>query len=130
MVCYALSVALSLVVLGVLLRHWLFAEQGMSLWETPEEDLLFDPGALEAIDSEIAARTTRLRSLQAGGGSGTWTARFAASCLGRRLAELKARRRRLIDDSRRWRLPVKDPTAIHLPHAQDRSRTGIQEGHP
>ncbi len=69
---------------------------------------------LDAIDRDIAQLESRLENYQRSGGSGTWTARFAASWRRSRLAELRMHRRQLLSEISRWRPSRKRSTAVCL----------------
>jgi hypothetical protein len=128
-----LPLALALPALAILLRHWLFADpelslwMGPSLWKEDSEELAVALGGapVQDIDDEIRRRSARLAELESTGGSGTWTALAAMLSHARRIVELRQQRQHLIDESRRWRLPVNDPAGIHAPHRQDRSRRNV-----
>jgi hypothetical protein len=77
---------------------------------------------LTAIDRDIAQLEDRLDEYRCSGGSGTWTARFAASFRRRRLAELRWHRQRCLAEIGRWRLSWRRSTGVCL----ERSRSSIQ----
>jgi hypothetical protein len=134
--CVVLPLVLALPAFAVLLRHWLFADAELSLWTGPSpwsedrDEISLEGGGerLLAIDEEIRRRRARLSELQDGGGSGTWTALVAFSSHVRRIVELRQQRQQVLDESRRWRLPVHDPAGIHAADRQDRSRVHVQQG--
>jgi hypothetical protein len=126
--CTLLPLALSLLALAALLRHWFLADQSLSLWFAGEDDggFVLPAETLQALDEEIAQRRARLADLERTGGSGGWTARYAIACHRRRLNELHQRRQKLRDKAWRWRFPLFDPRAIREAPNTHRSRTGVQ----
>ena len=115
----ALLMVVPVLILAALIRLGRFA----GIVGTEDGDLPHSPREiLKAIDHDIAQLEDRLDDYGHGGGSGTWTARFAASFRRRRLAELRRHRQRCLAEIRRWRLSWRRSTAVCL----DRSRSSIQ----
>jgi hypothetical protein len=117
-----LLLVMPMLILAVLIRLGRFA--GTSGFVGREDrDMPHSPREiLTAIDRDIAQLEDRLDEYRRNGGSGTWTARFAASCRRRRLAELRLHRQWCLAEIGRWRLSWTRSTAVCL----DRSRSSFQ----
>jgi hypothetical protein len=112
-----------MLILAVLIRLGAFA--GIKGFLPKEgRDRPVSPGAvLTAIEREIALLEARAEHYRLGGGSGMWTARFAASWRRRRLAELRLHRQRLLVEMRRWRLSRNQSTAVCLERLPSKIQT-------
>jgi hypothetical protein len=115
----ALLMVVPVLILAVLVRLGKFA----GIVGTEDGDLPHSPRELlKAIDHDIAQLEDRRDEYRHGGGSGTWTARFAASFRRRRLTELRRHRQRYLAEIRHWRFSWRRSTAVCL----DRSRSSFQ----
>jgi hypothetical protein len=118
----ALLLLAPVLLMAVLIRLGMFA--GASGFISPDEPErpISRRDVLATIDRDMAQLEGRLEAHERSGGSGTWTAQFAAAWRRRRLAELRLHRRHLLAEIRRWRLSRKRSTAVCL----DRSSSAIQ----
>jgi hypothetical protein len=122
-VLIALLLLAPALILAVLIRLGTFAGARGFV----EREVRDRPGSpqdlLDAIDRDIALLESRLENYQRTGGSGMWTARFAASWRRRRLAELRMHRRQLLSEISRWRISRNRSTAVCL----ERSPSAFQK---
>jgi hypothetical protein len=110
----ALLLLAPVLILAVLIRLGMFAGAGGFAEREGRDQPVSPQDLLTAIDRDIAQLESRLEDYQRCGGSGTWTARFAASWRRHRLAELRMHRSHLLSEISRWRPSRKRSTAVCL----------------
>jgi hypothetical protein len=87
---------------GAALLARAFVLAWLSIWGQRPPAPESDESPVEAVDHEIDELTDRVAGLRRTGGSGTWLARLVLWRHCKRLAELRRRRRRLLDAEVRW----------------------------